>query len=148
MAHGCAHGSRRLQAALKAQGICVGSYRVIRLMRQHQLRPAWKRTFIHTTDSQHNLPIAINLLNQQFSRVWVADITYIRTRSGRVADLCARKIVDWAAVSSMPAELVCAVLQVAIVQRHPAAGLVVHSGRDSQTPAQPIGLCLSGMGWR
>lgn len=41
---------------------------------------------------------------------------------GRVDDLCARKIVDWATVSSMPAELVCAVLQVAIVQRHPATG--------------------------
>ncbi|MCY1258994.1 HTH-like domain protein [compost metagenome] len=82
MAHGRAYGSRRLQATLKAQGICVGSYRVARLMRQHQLNPAWKRTFIHTTDRQHNLPIATNLLNQQFNWVWVADITYIQTRSG------------------------------------------------------------------
>lgn len=142
MAHGRAYGSRRLQAALKAQGLGVGRARVRRLMRQHQLRPTWKRKFIHTTDSNHDLPVAANLLNRQFNPVapnqaWVADITYIRTRSGwlylaAVMDLYARKIVGWAMAPNMPAELVCSALQMAIAQRQPAAGLVMHSDRGSQ----------------
>jgi len=142
MANGRAYGSRRLQAALKVQGVRVGRYRVRRLMKLHQLRPTWKRKFIHTTDSKHDLPLAANLLKRQFNpaaanRVWVADITYIRTRSGwlylaAVMDLYARKIVGWAMAPSMPAELVCAALQMAIAQRQPAAGLVVHSDRGSQ----------------
>ncbi len=53
-------------------------------MRQAGLKPVWKRKFIHTTDSKHNLPIAANILDRQFNPVapniaWVGDITYIRT---------------------------------------------------------------------
>lgn len=142
MANGSAYGSRRLQVALKAQGVCVGRYRVRRMMKQHQLRPTWKRKFVHTTDSKHDLPIAGNILNRQFNPeaanlAWVADITYIHTRSGwlylaAVMDLYSRKIVGWAMAPNMPAELVCSALQMAIAQRQPAAGLVVHSDRGSQ----------------
>jgi transposase InsO family protein len=142
MANGSAYGSRRLQAALKAHGVCVGRYRIRRMMKQHQLRPTWKRKFVHTTDSKHDLPIAGNILNRQFNPeaanlAWVADITYIRTRSGwlylaAVMDLYSRKIVGWAMAPNMPAELVCSALQMAIAQRQPAAGLIVHSDRGSQ----------------
>lgn len=142
VANGSAYGSRRLQAALKAQGVCVGRYRVRRMMAQYQLRPTWRRKFVHTTDSKHDLPIAGNILNRQFNPeavnlAWVADITYIRTRSGwlylaAVMDLYSRKIVGWAMAPNMPAELVCSALQMAIAQRQPAAGLVIHSDRGSQ----------------
>ena len=97
------YGSRRMQAALKAQGIQHGRYRVRQLMKKHQLRPTWRRKFVHTTDSKHDLPIAANILNRQFTpeaanRAWAADITYIRTRRGwlylaAVMDLFSRKIV-------------------------------------------------------
>lgn len=142
MASGRTYGSRRLQAALKAQGIQHGRYRVRQLMKKHQLRPTWKRKFVHTTDSKHDLPIAANILNRQFNpeaanRAWAADITYIRTRRGwlylaAVMDLYSRKIVGWSMAPNMPAELVCSALQMAIAQRQPAAGLIVHSDRGSQ----------------
>lgn len=86
-ASGRSYGSRRRRMAVHAKGLAVGRYRIRRLMRINGLRPAWKRQFIHTTDSKHDLPIAANILNRQFSpatanAAWVSDITYIRTRSG------------------------------------------------------------------
>ena len=71
------------------------------------------------------------------NQAWVCDITYIRTRSGwlylaAVLDLHSRKIVGWAMAPEMPATLVCAALRMAIVQRNPGAGLVVHSDRGTQ----------------
>lgn len=136
------YGSRRLVTALVARGIRIGRCRVRRLMRQAGLKPVWKRKFIHTTDSKHNLPIAANILDRQFNPAapnvaWVGDITYIRTGSGWlylavVLDLFSRKVVGWAMAPSMPADLVCAALRMAIQQRGPAAGLIVHSDRGSQ----------------
>uniref|UniRef100_UPI00211563A9 IS3 family transposase n=2 Tax=unclassified Pseudomonas TaxID=196821 RepID=UPI00211563A9 len=127
MSCGRTYGSRRLHAALNSEGVRVGRYRVRRLMREHRLRPVWKRKFVHTTNSKHDLPIASNLLARQFdppavNQAWVADITYIRTRRGwlylaAVMDLYSRKIVGWAMAPNMPAELVCSALQMAIAQR-------------------------------
>jgi len=141
-ASGRCYGSRRLRAALQDQGIAVGRHRVRTLMRAQGLRPVWKRIFIHTTDSRHTLPIAENVLARQFEPAcanvaWVSDITYIRTRSGwlylaAVLDLFSRKIVGWAMAPNMPAELACSALQMAITQRKPPAGLLVHSDRGSQ----------------
>lgn len=146
-ASGRSYGSRRLQAALNQQGLTVGRHRVRRLMKEQQLRPIWKRKFVHTTDSKHNLPIATNVLARQFdpsaaNQAWVADITYIRTRSGwlylaAVMDLHSRKIVGWSMASTMHAELVCSALKMAIAQRQPGAGLIVHSDRGSQYASAP-----------
>lgn len=101
---GC-YGSRPLRQALLAKGMNVGLYKIRRLMRANGLRSAWKCKFVHTTDSKHDLPIAENVLNRQFepeaaNKAWVADITYIRTRSGWlylavVLDLFSRKVVGW-----------------------------------------------------
>ena len=141
-ASGRAYGSRRLRTALKARGVALGRYRVRSLMKLHKLRPVWRRKFVHTTDSKHAMPISGNVLNRQFewalpNRAWVSDITYIRTRGGwlylaAVLDLHSRKIVGWAMAPEMPASLVCAALQMAIVQRNPAPGLIVHSDRGTQ----------------
>ena len=88
------------------------------------------------------MPVSANVLARQFYRplpnqAWVCDITYLRTRSGwlylaAVLDLHSRKIVGWAMAPEMPAALVCAALQMAMVQRNPAAGLVVHSDKGTQ----------------
>ena len=141
-ASGGAYGSRRLRTAVASRGIVIGIYRLRRLMRKHGLRSVWKRKFVHTTDSRHALPISPNVLNRQFNptrpnQAWVADITYIRTRSGWlylavVLDLFARKVVGWAMAPDMQATLVCRALQLAIAQRQPAPGLIVHSDRGSQ----------------
>lgn len=145
-ASGRSYGSRRLCLDLNQQGIRIGRYRVRSLMRAHQLKPVWKRKFVHTTDSKHNLPIFDNVLDRQFTpaaanQAWVADITYIRTRSGwlylaAVLDLYSRKVVGWAMAPTMPAELVCTALQMAICQRQPGPGLIVHSDRGSQYASQ------------
>ena len=141
-ASGKVYGSRRLSAVLCAQGLRIGRHRVRRLMREHGLRPLWRRKFVHTTDSGHALPISANVLARRFNpsgpnQAWVSDITYIRTRSGWlylavVLDLYARKVVGWAMAPTMHAELVCAALQLAIAQRQPTPGLIVHSDRGSQ----------------
>ena len=136
------YGSRRLVTALKNQGMQIGRYKVRSLMRQAGIKPVWKRKFIHTTDSKHKLPVAENILARQFNpampnTAFVTDITYIRTGTGWlylaiVLDLYSRKVVGWAMAPSMPAELVCAALQMAIQTRQPAPGLIVHSDRGSQ----------------
>jgi putative transposase len=136
------YGSRRLVTAMANEGIAVGRYKVRSLMRKAALKPVWKRKFVHTTDSKHNLPIAANVLDRQFNPVapnlaYVTDITYIRTGAGwlylaLVLDLFARKVVGWAMAPSMPAELVCEALNMAIQQRQPGPGLIVHSDRGSQ----------------
>lgn len=86
--------------------------------------------------------MAANVLNRQFNPVapnmaYVSDITYIRTGTGWlylaiVLDLYARRVVGWAMAPSMPAKLVCDALNMAIQQRQPAPGLIVHSDRGSQ----------------
>lgn len=142
MASGRSYGSRRVRAALAVQGTMAGRYRVRTIMRKQGLRPVWRRKFVHTTDSKHDLPVASNVLNRQFdpvetNKAWVADLTYIRTRSGwlylaAVMDLFSRKIVGWAMAPSMPAELVCEALRLAIGQRGVGPDLIMHSDRGSQ----------------
>ena len=137
-----AYGSRRLTTAIAERGQSMGRHRIRTLMRLNGLRPTWRRKFVHTTDSKHGLAVSANVLNRQFeqtrpNQAWVCDITYIRTRSGwlylaAVLDLHSRKIVGWAMSPAMPAQLVCAALQMAIVQRNPALGLIVHSDRGGQ----------------
>ena len=94
-------------------------------MRVNGLRPVWRRKFVYITETKHGLAVSPNVLNRQFeqalpNQVWVCDITSIRTRSGwpylaAVLDLHSRKIVGWAMASGMPATLVCAALQMAII---------------------------------
>ena len=98
-----------------------------------------------TTDSKHSLPVAPNLLNQNFvadrpDRVWLADITYIPTAEGWVylavlLDLCTRKVVGWAMRDHMRAELTIAAPTMAIQRRRPRGGLVHHADRGSQYAA-------------
>ena len=139
---GQSYGSRRLVAVLRHNGLQIGRYKVRRLMRQSSLKPVWRRKFRYTTNSKHDLPVAPNVLARQFNPTapnvaYVSDITYIRTGAGWlylavVLDLFSRKVVGWAMAPSMPASLVCDALRMAIQQRQPAAGLIVHSDRGSQ----------------
>ena len=157
-ASGRSYGSRRLCVALGHLGIKVGRYRVRTLMRIHHIRPIWKRKFIHTTNSRHALSIDDNVLNRQFEPVapnaaWVSDITYVRTRSSwlylaAVMDLFSRKIVGWAMAPTMPAELVCSALKMAIAHRQPPTGLIVHSDRGCQYSSDAHRALLAQYGLR
>lgn len=156
-ASGGNYGSRRLCAVLNSQGRRLGRYRVRSLMKQHGLKPRWRRKSRHTTDSRHALPVAGNILDRSFNppmsdRAWACDITYIRIRNGwvylaAVMDLFSRKIVGWAMAPSMPAELVCTALQMAIALRKPAPGLIVHSDRGSQYAGEAHSGLLSTHGF-
>ena len=78
--------SRRLQRQLAHQGIPVGFHGVYGLMKEMQITAIWKRQFMNTTDSRHNLPVFENSLNRNFNPIlpnqaWVAYITYIRVRN-------------------------------------------------------------------
>jgi putative transposase len=94
-----------------------------------------KRQFKVTTDSQHDLPIAENVLNRDFTttepdRAWVADITYIPTAEGWLylavmIDLLSRQVVGWSMAEHLRTELVLTALEAALGQHLPSpTGLV------------------------
>ena len=116
---------------------------VAKLMRENQNQARCKPKFrITTTDSNHDLPVAPNRLNQQFNvskinQVWLTDFTYIPTCEGfsylcAFKDLCSRRIVDWAMSRKIDAQLAINALDQAIALREPAEDLIVHSDRGSQ----------------
>ena len=139
-----AYGWPRIWRALLAGGIRVGKQRVQKLMKQHGIRAKGKRRFKVTTDSNHDLPIAPNLLDRQFTvakpdQVWVGDITYIATDEGWlflavVIDLFSRQVVGWSLRADMTSSIVIDALRMAWFRRHPGkqAGLMFHSDRGSQ----------------
>ena len=140
------YGAPRIHAELRAQGHAISRKRVARIMRQHGIQArASHRYRICTTDSKHPLPVAENLLDQNFvaarpDQVWLADITYIPTGEGWlylavILDLFTRKVVGWAMRDHMRAELTIAALTMAIQRRRPGAGLIHHSDRGSQYAA-------------
>ena len=138
-----AYGSRRMVAELNEP---VGRHRVARLMRENGLLARTRRRFRITTDSSHALPIAPNLLQQDFSadgpnRVWTADITYVWTMEGWcylavVLDAFSRRIVGWSFADHMRQDLTLRALQRALKARRPGPGLVHHSDRGSQYASQ------------
>jgi transposase InsO family protein len=136
------YGSPRVYGELKKQNISCSENRVARLMKLHQIAAKRKRRFVVTTDSKHDLPVAENILNQNFQATksdekWVTDITYIWTKEGWlylavVLDLFSRKIVGWAMDANMERWLVINALKMALQSRHPPKGLLHHSDRGSQ----------------
>ena len=137
------YGAPRIHAELRAEGQTVSRKRIERMMRQHGIRARAPRRYrVCTTDSKHSLPVAPNLLDQNFvadrpNQVWLADITYIATGEGWlylavILDLFTRKVVGWAMRDHMRAELTIAALTMAIQRRRPGVGLVHHSDRGSQ----------------
>jgi transposase InsO family protein len=139
------YGSPRVHAELRARGRRVGRKRVARLMRSMGLAARRRRRFRRTTDSRHAFPIALNLLERNFTaeapdRVWLADLTYIWTAQGWlylavVLDLYTRRVVGWAMADHLRHELTLAALDMAIVRQRPAPGLVHHADRGVQYAA-------------
>lgn len=136
------YGSPRITAELRASGIRCGKNRVARLMRENGIMAKTKRRFKITTDSKHNLPIAPNLLKQEFTadapnKTWTGDITYIWTRQGWmylavVLDLFNREIAGWSMRKRITKDIVTEALTMATQRKRPQKGLVFHSDRGSQ----------------
>ena len=141
--HG-AYGWPRIWRELLARGFNVGKERVQRSMQRHGIRAKAKRRFRITTDSNHDFPIAANLLDRKFDvdepdKVWAGDITYIDTDEGWmylavVIDLFSRQVVGWSMRNDMSREIAIDALRMAWFKRHPRPdrGLIFHSDRGSQ----------------
>jgi len=139
------YGAPRVHRELQAEGLPASPKRVARLMREDGLvaRPR-KRPRVSTTDSNHDDPIAPNLVARRFdvngigiNQIWVADITYIPTREGMlylatVLDLGSRRCVGWAMRDTLEVELALSALRMARDARRPGTGLIHHSDRGSQ----------------
>ena len=138
----CIYGSRRIRKELLAEGEIISRRRVIKLMKLNGLHCKTQRKFRITTDSNHKLPVAPNLLNRDFTasmpdQKYVGDITYIPTQEGwlylaTVIDLYSRRIIGWSMDKSMSATLVNDALLMAIWSRRPKPGLLWHTDRGSQ----------------
>lgn len=135
------YGSPRVHAELRARGIKTSKKRVERLMRAQGLAARRRKRFRTTTDSQHALAIAPNLLERDFTKstpnaTWVGDVTFIWTREGWLylavlVDLYARNVVGWATSDTNDAKLALDALNMAVKRRKPARGLVHHTDRGS-----------------
>ena len=146
--HMKSYGSPRVHQELVARGKNCSENTVAVLMRTHGLAAKTRKKYRVTTDSEHTLPLAENVLNREFQqdspdRVWLADITYIWTQEGwlylaAVLDAHSRKIVGWSMSHRMQTNLVMNALRMALGRRCPdkEAALMHHSDRGSQYASQ------------
>jgi putative transposase len=151
------YGSPRIHAELAARGqtCCVNT--VAKVMRDQGITAKTARKFhCTTTDSNHDLPVAENVLDRQFqpsgaNETWVADITYIPTREGwlylaAVEDLYSRRVVGWSMAEHLESRLVVDALALAVQRRLPGQGLLAHSDRGSQYASEHYQLLLAKHG--
>jgi len=127
---------------IKEAGLDVGERRVGRLMRINGIKPVRTRKHKITTNSNHRLGIAPNLLDGDFAsdmpdRKWAGDITYIWTAQGWlylavILDLHSRRVVGWAVCNRMKKDLAIRALDMAVRLREPREGCIFHSDRGSQ----------------
>ena len=135
-------GSPRLYLDVRAGGWPCNRKNVAASMRRQGLRAKAAKKFKATTNSNHSLPVADNLLKQNFhaaqpNQKWVGDITYLHTDEGWLylavmIDLYSRTVVGWAMGERMTADLVCDALRMGLWRRKHPKGVIVHSDRGSQ----------------
>lgn len=150
------YGSPRVYVELREAGEPVGRHRVARLMRQQGLRARKKRRFRVTTDSNHQRPIAPNVVARNFQvealdRAWAGDITYLATAEGWLylavlLDLCSKRVVGWAMSEELDTRIALAALRMALEQRQPGPGLVHHTDRGVQYASEAYTAALAANG--
>lgn len=136
------YGYRRITAELNRRGQkSVNQKQVLRLMREDNLLCLRKRRFIHTTNSDHRLPVYPNLVPELdvtgCDQLWVSDITYIRLMRefiylAVILDAFSRRVVGWALERYLETELALEALRMALSQRNVSERLVHHSDRGVQ----------------
>jgi transposase InsO family protein len=135
------YGYRRVSAELRRQGMIVNHKRVARLMGEDNLLAVQPKSFVVTTDSDHQLEVYLNLASRMkltgINQLWVADITYIRLKSefvflAVILDGFSRKVIGWQVERTLTARLSMTALDNALEDRKPPPGLVHHSDRGIQ----------------
>ena len=140
----CTYGAPRVHAELRATGTRVGKKRVARLMRAAGLAGRSPKRFRRTTiPSAAPAVQPTDLVRRDFNssvpdRLWLSDITYVRTWEGWlylavILDAFSRRVVGWALADHLRTELATDALQMALTTRRPPAGLIHHSDRGGQT---------------
>jgi putative transposase len=150
------YGTRRIKYLLAQEGLVVSRRRIGRVLAQAGLRCKTRRKFKAPSAAGQAQTVAPNQLNREFTvdapdRVYVGDITYLPTGEGWlylavVLDLCSRAVVGWSMANHMRAELVNQALSMALCQRQPAAGLIMHTDRGSQYGADSYRQLLTQYG--
>lgn len=149
------YGSPRITLVLKNQGIQVSRNRVARIMKKQNLRSIIRKKFVATTDSKHNYPIVSNKLKRNFKvdergRVWVSDLTYIRTAQGWlyltvIIDLADRKVVGWSLSRSLKTmDTTIPAFIMAVRNRPITQKLIFHSDRGIQYACNEFRSLLEG----
>lgn len=151
------YGKLRITDELKDRGFKVGHNRVGRIMKENNIRAKSSRKFIATTNSDHNFPVAENILNRDFSasapnQKWVSDITYIQTNEGWlylciVMDLYSRRIIGWSMDDNMKTELVIKAVDMAVNSRETTEGLIFHSDQGVQYASNKFRNKLENLGF-
>ena len=138
------YGYRRVTAQLKREKLIVNHKRVLRLMRESDLLCRVKRRWVNTTDSRHGFPRYPNLIEgiviSHLNQVWLADITYIRIRTGfvylsAILDAFSRRVIGYAISPRFDASLTLETLRMAITERQPGLGVIQHSDQGVQYAA-------------
>jgi transposase InsO family protein len=132
-----AYGAYKTWQELRAQGVRCGKHRVARLRKLNGIEARRKRRFRVTVENHTTLPAAPNLLQRRFQspqrdRVWVGDMTFIRTRAGFLhlavlLDLYSRRVVGWSMSDRPDLGVVLGALRMAIETRRPTDGLIHHT---------------------
>jgi putative transposase len=140
------YGTRRIKHLLAQEGLQVSRRRIGWVLAQAGLRCKTRRKFKAPRASGQAQTVAPNQLNREFTvqkpdTVYVGDITYLPTGEGWlylavVLDLCSRAVVGWSMANHMRVELVTQAWSMAICQRRPTAGLIMHTDRGSQYGAE------------
>lgn len=135
------YGVKRMTAALKERGFHVNKKRVERIMKENDIRCKRRKKFKKTTDSNHDFPASEDRLKRRFkvtapNRVWVSDISYLKTREGWLylcvwIDLYSRRVVGWSISSSLATRFVRESLEAALNKR-PGTRPLIHSDRGIQ----------------
>ena len=136
------YGTRRIKHLLAQEGLQVSRRRIGRILAQAGLRCKTRRKFKAPLGAGQAQTVAPNQLNRAFTvdvpdRVYVGDIPYLPPGEGWlylavVLDLCSRAVVGWSMANHRRAELVNQALSMALLQRQPVAGLIMHTDRGSQ----------------
>jgi len=135
------YGYRRVTHQLRYEGWLVNHKRVLKVMRESDLLCQVKRKWVKTTDSRHGFPRYPNLIKgmviNRLNQVWLADITYIRIRTGfaylaAILDAYSRRVVGYAVSTALDTVLTLKALRMALAERQPGPGIIHHSDQGVQ----------------